>query len=73
MENVTYKKMEDQEATAGDACVYQVWDRNLLLGYAFIDKTTGIMSAWMNESQKSLTVITSISTTEANIPTYKYK
>ena len=70
-EGVTYKKLEDVKAVAGDACAYEVWDNGVLTGYVHIDKATGIMSAWLDENGKALTDITNISTESADIPKYK--
>ena len=71
IEGLQYKKLEDVEATAGDACAYEVLEDGTLSGYIYIDKATGVMSAWLDETQKVTSFITAISTEDAGIPKYK--
>ena len=66
-----YKKLEDVEATAGDACAYEIYTAGVPNGHLYIDKATGILSALANDDGDITALITAISTEEANIPKYK--
>ena len=70
IDNTHYVKMGDVEAPTGTACAYEIYENNVLTGYLWIDKATGIMVCKIDTNNKIQLQITYMSLEDAGIPEY---
>lgn len=70
VEGTHYVKMDDVEAPTGPACAYEIYENNVLTGYLWIDKATGIMVRKMDADKRPQLQVTCINLEDAGIPEY---